>query len=75
MVVIPFEACVLDKTALIVEASSAGLPPGQWPDFVSVLNPKGEGILFGPSWHTIPGDGGRVYYSQGARFQLHLLND
>ena len=75
MVVIPREVVTVSGHAVIVEASTVGLKPGEWPDFLTVETGQGEGILFGPCWHPIPDGGGRVYYSRGARCSLHLLND
>lgn len=57
---------------LVTEASSIGLAPGEWPDFIAVVDDAGSGFLFGPTKHY---DGeAMVYHSQTAA-TLAVLND
>lgn len=73
MIVINKEQVSLHDNCLVTEASSAGLRPGEWPDFVSVINDEGNGFLFGPLFKPLS-DGGRVYLSK-SNLELHILND
>ena len=47
---------------LVTEASTAGLAPGEWPDFVAVVDERDSGFLFGPCFRRLE-DGGRAYQS------------
>lgn len=71
-----------DKNKAITEASTIGLRPGEWPDFISVLKkqPDGSqtGVLFGPARTPINGPegfAGFIYFGLGGHAQLHVLND
>ena len=59
---------------LVTEASTIGLTPGEWPDFVAVVDEKDSGFLFGPCFQQLE-DGGRAYQSDANSVELHILND
>ena len=40
-----------DEGTLCTEASTIGLTPGEWPQFISVVDDAGEGFIFGPPSH------------------------
>ncbi len=61
-------------TNLVCEASTIGLGPGEWPDFVAVVDEKGSGFLFGPTFDRDK-EGGRIYFSRASAIGLHILND
>ena len=62
-----------DKMGLITEASDAGLRPGEWPDWISVLDENREGFLYGFPF-VLP-DGGREYSTKDGKFYLKVFND
>jgi hypothetical protein len=64
--------CTLDGNSLLTEASCANLAPGEWPEFVSVVDDRNEGFLFG---HPRPEPGGGRVYTSRQGFTLHILND
>jgi hypothetical protein len=72
MLIVKKELFSLYGNKLISEASTLVLKPGEWPDFVSVINDKNKGFLFGPNYSIIS-DGGRIY--QGKVGECHILND
>lgn len=63
---------------LITEASTLGLPPGNWPDFISVVDDSNSGFLF-QKGNVIRADGGDFggfrYYTRDGRFALSVFND
>jgi len=80
--------CTLDGKKLITEASTIGLAPREWPDFIGVTDTRGVGFLFGPNKRPIANapDGihagpqygdliGMVYYDRAGILELHVLND
>jgi hypothetical protein len=82
LIQIPIENLTKDGVKLVTEASTAGIPPGCWPDFVAVTKklPNGseEGFLFGPHVRNIECEGelvARVYTSRTNSLELHILND
>lgn len=58
--------------ALLTEASMIGLAPGEWPDFISVVDESNRGFLFQRGW--VRPDGVHVYQTRGGA-QLRILND
>ncbi len=73
-------ACtIVEGTKIIIEASTLGLRPGQWPSFISIVRDMAdgsqEGMLFGPSKTPIEDSGGFIYWSKGSKLSLHVLND
>jgi len=65
----------VDGDRLVTEASTIGLAPGEWPESVTVLNERNEGLIFGPTVTPLE-DGGWMYHSRtGQGFSLHILND
>ena len=46
MTTIDKSAVTLEDGKLVTEASTAGLLPGEWPDFVAVLDERQAGFLF-----------------------------
>jgi hypothetical protein len=66
---------VEETTTLFCEASEVGLPPGEWPDIIVLLDEEQRGLLFGPTYVIDP-NGGREYHSHsGPLIKLHVLND
>lgn len=59
------------------EASSLGLAPGEWPQFVSIVNDKGDGFLLGPgvAFYHNEEFGGMEYQSPHSRLKLDIYND
>lgn len=73
MFIVKKDAIDLINGKLVTEASTIGLPPGVWPDFVGVLNEQNDGFLFGPGRKPLP-DGGYIYLSKSG-LELHIIND
>ena len=46
MLVINKSQVILSEGSLVAEASSIGLAPGEWPQFISVVNDANEGYIF-----------------------------
>lgn len=68
----------LDGSKLVTEASTVGLAPGEWPDFVAVVDDAGEGFLFGPARSDVRVAGelvAVVYHNRTGAGELHILND
>lgn len=63
----------LDGSNLVTEASTAGLAPGEWPDFIAVVDDGGSGLLFGPA--TMPLEDGGRRYSHPNGTSLIVFND
>jgi hypothetical protein len=65
-------------TRLVGEASAMGLAPGEWPEFIALVNSDTatEGYLFHKSL-LVDGDGTRHYYaaSDAAKQELVVIND
>lgn len=76
MIVVNKADVMLFESGLFAEASSLGLKPGEWPDFISVVDDNNEGFLFQksrPETH----DGelvGHLYFTKGGA-QLTVAND
>jgi len=53
------QVCSTDKGNLVTEASTLGLKPGEWPDFIALVNDEDEGFLFqkGASNHSFTNRG------------------
>lgn len=67
-----------DKKGLTCEASEVGLPPGDWPQIVGVIDESGSGFMFmrGVAIIAPGGDiGGYDYYSRTGPFKLTIFND
>jgi len=63
---------LIGPTELFGEASTMGLPVGQWPDFISVVDDKKEGFLF----HHARVEGEiHVYLGSTSGIRLNVLND
>ncbi len=65
---------------LVAEASTIGLRPGEWPDFVAVIDKEGKGFLFGPNYRDHRSAIGneflsREYFSRASQVSLDILND
>ena len=67
---------MLDGTALVGEASTMNLAPGEWPEFVSVIDDRNEGFLFQRSTRLdVNGEFmGFAYYTKGGA-KLTVWND
>lgn len=67
---------MLDGTALVGEASTMNLAPGEWPEFVSVIDDQNEGFLFQRSCRMDFGGefAGYVYLTKGGA-KLTVWND
>jgi hypothetical protein len=66
------------STRLSCEASEIGIRAGEtWPDFISLLNTKGAGLLFvkGPADYSGEDLAGVTYYSQTSSWRLLVIND
>jgi len=62
-----------DENTLMAEASELGLPPGQLPDFIAVVNDGGAGFLF-----RLQGFDGQVANyatDRTPRIELTVFND
>ncbi len=46
MLVVDKSQVILEDGNLVAEASTLGLAPGNWPDFISVVDDSGSGYLF-----------------------------
>lgn len=79
MFTISKDVCSLNAAGdgLVTEASTAGLPPGEWPDFVAVLNKGNAGFLL--HWdHNDMSNGdiaGVHYYDRTSGVKLLIIND
>lgn len=65
-------------TKLVTEASQIGLKPGEWPDFIGVVDDRGEGFLFGPYKYLDKGGDDLqavTYTSRTSSVELVVLND
>lgn len=56
---------------LVAEASQIGLPPGNWPDFIAVLDEANNGFLF----QLERVDDSLAVYSTRGGAVMHVLND
>jgi len=73
----------LDGNKLVAEASSIELSPGDWPDFISVVDDSGSGFLFqrGDPFNHNEEFAGFNYYTRGGslsssrNIQLVVFND
>jgi hypothetical protein len=68
--------CLSVNGGLIAEASTLGLPPGEWPEFISVVDDSNSGFLFqlqGPDMRGAVLAGYR--YQSKAGHRLLVLND
>ncbi|MFA4971768.1 MAG: hypothetical protein WC683_04095 [bacterium] len=74
MIAINKRDATLDGSKLIIEASTAGLAPGEWPSIIVVLDDNGDAKIYGPVTRPLQ-DGGRVYYAPRSQTELHVLND
>jgi hypothetical protein len=66
-----------DKVGLTGEASTMGLAPGEWPDWIAVTDSGNDGFLFGhPKEMTHRGEfAGKVYNTNDGAFTLTVFND
>ncbi len=68
--------CELINGELMADASDLGLSPGDWPDFIAVLNNGNEGFLFRRGEIEGPGEGDKYrYIDQTHGFSLLVFND
>ena len=68
----------LNGKTLVTEASTIGLPPGEWPDFIAVVDDANTGFLFGPEKknETYGEDlTGVRYFSRVGSVELLVVND
>ena len=80
MFTIAKENCILsaDNRGLITEASTAGLRPGEWPEFIAVTDQANCGFLFQRSYKDFTDDGefcGMHYRERSSNFRLLVIND
>lgn len=67
-----------DGAAIVAEASTIGLAPGEWPDWIAVVDEQNRGVLFGfprqeRGW---AGDVQAVHYtSEHTAIELVVVND
>jgi len=76
MLIIDVSFCSLDGNVIVTDASTIGLAPGEWPDFIAVTEVVGsgqEGLLFGPNKKFL--EHVTIYYSKSGFEELHVLND
>jgi hypothetical protein len=68
---------MLIEGKLMAEASCLDLKPGEWPDFISVVDDNNEGYLFNKSRQMIHGGmfGGYIYQTVNGGVILEVLND
>jgi len=66
----------MEQGEVTAEASSLGLTPGDWPDFIAVVDERDEGFLFGPGIMFMHGDevGGYEYQNVNG-LKLTVFND
>lgn len=62
---------------LIGEASTMGLAPGEWPDFIAVVDDGGKGFLFqrGGRLAGAGAEYGYGYFSRASGDVLEVIND
>ena len=61
------------KPELVAEASELGLPPGEWPEFIAVVDDKEEGFLFLRAY--MMAGGGYCYQTRDGAVSLTVFND
>jgi hypothetical protein len=68
---------LVESNVLTTEASTIGLKPGEWPDFIAVVNDANNGFLFGnPQDMFNHGELGAVNYTtKDGAFHLTVFND
>ena len=59
---------------LMGEASEMGLAPGEWPDFIAVVDDAGKGFLFQREQISLR-DGVVHYRDRAAGVELLVIND
>jgi len=64
-------------TKLVGEASTMGILPGEWPDFIGVVDDKNEGFLFQKGIPDVNGRDvmGYHYYDRNMGAELLVIND
>lgn len=62
----------INNHMMACEASEIALAPGEWPEFIGVLDDQNTGFLFQKM--LVNEEMGRYQTSDGA-FELHVLND
>ncbi len=70
--------CSVKDNSYVIDASTAGLRPGQWPEIVTVLDEKNVGIRFQRGAADIVGDevvGVRYHLLAGMNAVLLIVND
>jgi hypothetical protein len=80
MLTISKDKCTLalDRQGLLCEASDIGLAPGEWPDFIAVVDDSDVGYLFGFPQFTRTHDDDvmlATYKTADLKFDLVVLND
>lgn len=67
----------LEGNDIVGEASTMGLAPGEWPDFIAVVDDSNDGFLFQrASAICHNGDlGGYDYFSTVGTLKMVVLND
>lgn len=79
MVIVNKSQVSLSGNKLIAEASTIGLAPGEWPDFISVVDDGGKGFLFQRDARPFSGGedeiGGFNYHARGSNVELVVFND
>jgi hypothetical protein len=73
MLIINKKQTTLVDGNLVTEASMIGLAPGNWPNFIGVVNDAGEGYLFRRQDLPLEDDG-RVYVASRGEHLL-VFND
>lgn len=67
------------RPELVTEASAIGLKPGEWPEWISVVDDNGRGFLFGPgaTFERSEGDimAARYHTQNGGAATLTVIND
>ena len=61
------------KRELVAEASEIGLSPGEWPEFIAVVDESAEGFLF-QRVYILEG-GGYRYQTKNGAVNLTVFND
>lgn len=68
---------VVGEAALVAEASELGLRPGEWPQFIAVVDDANEGFLFERGNFRVQNEElmAVTYRTQHGEFELTVLND
>ncbi len=66
------QTVLVNGRTLTAEASDLEMPPGEWPDFIAVMDMQNKGFLFQKI--SVDEEMGR-YTTEDGSFELHIFND